>query len=83
MFFKRESDLSLAIAHNSAQRSAAAARLKDNRRNAHLTKNPECAPNRKAKAKLEGRQRDYEAMTRSNTFKAPAGAFHRPGSFAA
>jgi hypothetical protein len=37
-------------------------------------------PNRKIKAKLDARVRDYAAMVSRVDFKAPDGAYHRPGS---
>lgn len=43
-------------------------------------KRAECAPNRKAKGKLVARVNDYENMNKRTDFKAPAGAYHMPGS---
>lgn len=43
-------------------------------------KRAECAPNRKAKAKLSARIGDYDNMNKRTDFKAPAGAYHKPGS---
>lgn len=43
-------------------------------------KQEECAPNRKAKARLDARKKDYSAMIGRVGFKAPMGAYHCPGS---
>ena len=43
-------------------------------------KKEECAPNRKAKARLDARKKDYSAMIGRADFKAPMGAYHCPGS---
>lgn len=43
-------------------------------------KRAECAPNRKAKAKLTARKKDYAAMIARVDFKSPMGSFHCPGS---
>jgi hypothetical protein len=37
-------------------------------------------PNRKQAANLERRMKDYAAMVNQVAWKAPEGAFHRPGS---
>ena len=43
-------------------------------------KRAECVPNRKAKAKLTARKKDYSAMIARVDFKAPMGSYHCPGS---
>lgn len=40
----------------------------------------ESAPNRKMAARLRRRVSDYAAMVAHHDFKAPYGAYHKPGS---
>jgi hypothetical protein len=40
----------------------------------------ESAPNRKAAARLRRRVADYVTMVGRHDFKAPLGAYHKPGS---
>ena len=69
---------------NRAEKLARDASMKQDaaqRRNgmAHKRK-ADCAHNRKAAAILAARIKDWELFTGSAGFRAPAGAFHKPGS---
>lgn len=78
-FASIESNRAAMAKHNETLRINAADRLK-NLAKLWTHKRAECAPNRKAKGKLVARVNDYENMNKRTDFKAPAGAYHMPGS---
>jgi len=71
-----ESNRAMKLARDAAMKQDAAQRRKGM---AHKRK-ADCAPNRKAAIILAARIKDWELFTGSADFRAPAGAFHKPGS---
>lgn len=59
-----------------------AANAEYNRKNKlHYTgRKPECAPNRKAKRRLDARRADWAAMMGRGDFRGSEAAYHKPGS---
>lgn len=74
-----ESNAQAKAKHNQSLRENAKARLQF-LAGKKTVKREECAPNRKAKAALDARQKDHDLMTRRIDFKASIGAYHKPGS---
>ena len=74
-----ESNAQAKAMHNKNLRENAKSRLQFIKAKGKV-KRQECAPNRKAKAALDSRIKDYDLMTRRLDFKAPIGAYHKPGS---
>ena len=71
-----ESNRAEKLARDASMKQDAAQRRKGM---AHKRK-VDCAPNRKAAAILAARIKDWELFTASTGFRAPEGAFHKPGS---
>ena len=69
---------------NRAQKIARDASMKEDasKRRAGMAhkRKADCAHNRKVAAILAARIKDWETFTASAGFRAPAGAFHKPGS---
>lgn len=78
-FASIESNRAAMAKHNETLRINSADRLKKLSKEGTHKRN-ECAPNRKANSKLVARVNDYDNMNRRTDFKAPAGAYHKPGS---
>lgn len=74
-----ESNAQAKAEHNQSLRENAKTRLQF-LAGKKTVKREECAPNRKAKAALDARQKDYDLMIRRLDFKAPIGTYHKPGS---
>ena len=71
-----ESNRAMKLARDASMKQDAAQRRKGM---AHKRK-ADCAHNRKAAILLAARIKDWETFTDAVNFRAPEGAFHKPGS---
>jgi hypothetical protein len=79
MYFKLiETSSAAKSLHNANQSRQAAERLRGLALKPSVRR-AECAPNRKRARILAARLHDYEAMISYSSFKAPLGAYHKPG----
>lgn len=80
MYYARiESNAKANAAHQVTLKANARYRLDTNKQGKHV-RQEDCAPNRKAAKRLAARQGDYALMVAQTSFKAPYGAYHKPGS---
>lgn len=80
----------LSVIKNNASKVDAANRLASiaaqntfNKKNGVRVPHVEGAPSRKPAARLAARRADWQRMVDQSSFKAPMGAYHRPGSMSA